>query len=109
MKAQLASPEPKDPFFGPVIYSYTCAQAIADGVLVDVSETAREVGFRWPVAITAAMHDRLTPAKTDQAAGQDYDARLPKAYSVGRALAGGFHRPALRARPVHHPVYRLAP
>jgi len=40
--------------FGEVIYSYTRAQAIEDGVLVDVSETAREAGFRWPVAITSA-------------------------------------------------------
>ncbi len=40
--------------FGEVIHSYTRTQAIADGVLVDVSETAREAGFRWPVAMTAA-------------------------------------------------------
>lgn len=40
--------------FGDVIYSYTRAQAIADGVLVDVTETAREAGFRWPVTMTCA-------------------------------------------------------
>jgi len=40
--------------FGEVIYSYTRAQAIEDGVLVNVSETAREAGFRWPVAMTSA-------------------------------------------------------
>ena len=40
--------------FGEVIYSYSRAQAIADGVLVDVTETAREAGFRWPVAMTSA-------------------------------------------------------
>ncbi|MGK7345029.1 MAG: DUF6573 family protein [Candidatus Nitrospinota bacterium M3_3B_026] len=39
-------------FFGGVIHSYTRAQAIADGVLVDVTEMAKEAGFRWPVAIT---------------------------------------------------------
>lgn len=38
--------------FGEVIYSYTRAQAIEDGVLVDVSEMAAEAGFHWPVAIT---------------------------------------------------------
>jgi hypothetical protein len=32
-----------------LIYSYTRAQAIADGVLVDVSELAREAGFRFPL------------------------------------------------------------
>ena len=39
--------------FGEVIYSYTRAQAIADGVLVDVSVLARDAGFRHPVAMTA--------------------------------------------------------
>ena len=37
-----------------IIYAYTRAQAIEDGVLVDVSETAREAGFVYPVAMTAA-------------------------------------------------------
>ncbi|MGF6858354.1 DUF6573 family protein [Paraburkholderia sp. CI3] len=39
--------------FGHVIFSYTRAQAIADGVLVDVSGAANEIGFRHPVALTA--------------------------------------------------------
>ena len=38
----------------PVISSYSRAQAIEDGMLVDVSETAREAGFKVPVAMTAA-------------------------------------------------------
>ena len=37
-----------------VISSYSRAQAIEDGMLVDVSETAREAGFKVPVAMTAA-------------------------------------------------------
>ncbi len=40
--------------FGEVIYSYTRAQAIADGMLVDVSATASEAGFPVPVALTRA-------------------------------------------------------
>lgn len=40
--------------FGPIIYGYSRAQAIADGVLVDVSTTAREAGFTVPVAMTSA-------------------------------------------------------
>lgn len=39
-----------------LIHAYTRAQAIADGILVDVSSTAREAGFTIPVAITAAVH-----------------------------------------------------
>jgi hypothetical protein len=76
MVTQLAFPEPEDPVFGPVIYSYTRAQALSDGVLVDVTETAKETGFKLPVAITAELHCRLTPTRADQALGQDYDGRL---------------------------------
>jgi hypothetical protein len=37
-----------------LIHRYTRAQAIADGVLIDVSATAKEGGFKYPVALTAA-------------------------------------------------------
>ncbi len=73
---KLAIHEPEDSPFGPVIYSYSRAQAIADGVLVDVTETARETGFKLPVAITDAFHSRLTPTRADRSLGQDYDGRL---------------------------------
>ena len=43
-------------YFGDVIYAYTRQDAINDGVLVDVTELAREAGFKIPVAITAALH-----------------------------------------------------
>jgi hypothetical protein len=38
-----------------VIYAYTQAQAIEDGVLVDVSQIAREAGIKFPVALTRAV------------------------------------------------------
>jgi hypothetical protein len=41
-----------------LIHRYTRAQAIADGVLVDVSATAREAGIRYPVALTRAVFER---------------------------------------------------
>ncbi len=43
------------PLFGEadLVFAYTRAQAIADGVLIDVSEVAREAGFRYPVALSA--------------------------------------------------------
>lgn len=37
-----------------IISRYTRADAIADGFLVDISETAREAGFVVPVAMTRA-------------------------------------------------------
>jgi len=38
-----------------LIHSYTRAEALADGVLIDVTETAREAGFRIPVALTSTV------------------------------------------------------
>lgn len=43
--------------FGEPIYTYTRAQAIEDGTLVDVSELAGEAGFRVPVAMTRTVWD----------------------------------------------------
>ena len=59
----------------PTIFTYTRAQAIADGVLVDVSKLAREAGFRCPVAVTAGVWAecvRLPEGVT----GQDETGRL---------------------------------
>jgi hypothetical protein len=38
----------------PILFTYTRRQAIADGVLIDVSGPATEAGFKFPVAVTAA-------------------------------------------------------
>lgn len=40
--------------FGEPIYTYTRSDAIADGYLVDVTDTAARAGFRVPVTITRA-------------------------------------------------------
>lgn len=42
-------------FWGDPVCVYTRRQAIEDGVLVDVSETASEAGFRWSFAMTAEV------------------------------------------------------
>jgi hypothetical protein len=41
-----------------LIHRYTRAQALADGVLIDVSAIAREAGIRRPVALTRAAWER---------------------------------------------------
>jgi len=55
---QEQSPEP-DPIFGEVISTYTRAQAIADGVLVDVSQRMPDLiqnaGFKFHVAMTSEV------------------------------------------------------
>jgi len=60
-----------------VIHRYTRAQAIADGVLIDASEMAREAGFRVPVALTAAVWaDCVTWNNEQEVCPQDEDGRL---------------------------------
>jgi len=46
--------DPMTELFGDVIFTYSRAQALDDGVLVDAGPMAKDCGFRWPVAITAA-------------------------------------------------------
>ncbi len=41
-----------------LIHRYTRAQAIEDGVLIDVSTVAREAGITYPVALTRAAWER---------------------------------------------------
>ncbi|MCY4264620.1 MAG: hypothetical protein OXE78_07165 [Gammaproteobacteria bacterium] len=68
-----------DEFFGPVISIYSRAQAIADGILVDVSSMALEAGFKLPVAITrAAWKDCVEWSEQDNSAQvyQDESGRL---------------------------------
>lgn len=60
-----------------VIYSYSRAQAITDGALVDVSDMAKEAGFRYPVAMTAAAwNDCVAWPGSSRSAGQSESGRL---------------------------------
>lgn len=65
--------------FGEVISSYTRTQAIDDGMLVDVSHTAQEAGFSFPVALTrAAWSDCVEWSEADskRQTHQDESGRL---------------------------------
>ena len=61
--------------FGEVIYSYTRAQAVADGVQVDVSKVAAEAGIRFPVFLTRTVFDAFVTVPPD-VTGQDEAGRL---------------------------------
>ena len=61
--------------FGPVLHTYSRAEALEDGALVDVTSTAQEAGFRIPVALTRAVWESYVtvPAKVH---AQDERGRL---------------------------------
>ncbi len=58
-----------------VIFAYTRKEAIADGVLVDVTETAKEAGIRFPVAITGTAYGKYVTVP-EGVTGQDERGRL---------------------------------
>jgi hypothetical protein len=62
--------------FGPVIYAYTRADALRDGVLIDLTKLAREAGFRVPLAVTEAVYkDYLDPSQALADEGQSLQGR----------------------------------
>lgn len=63
--------------FGESIYQYTRQMAIDDGVLIDVSELAKEAGFKVPVAITDNLYNKwIEPDEYSKRAGQCTTGRL---------------------------------
>ena len=61
--------------FGEVVYAYTRAQAVADGVQVEVTKTAQEAGIRFPMFLTRAVFDAYV-AVPPNVTGQDEAGRL---------------------------------
>jgi hypothetical protein len=61
--------------FDEIIYSYTRAHAIADGMQVDVSTVAQEAGIRFPVFLTRTVYDAYVTVPPD-VTGQDEAGRL---------------------------------
>lgn len=59
-----------------IISSYSRADAIADGVLIDVTETARQAGFKFPIAVTAEAWGTLEPTEEARSLGQSESGRL---------------------------------
>lgn len=52
-----------DDIFGEIIYSYTRENAIEDGVLIDVTERAKEAGFRYNTCVTSAVWAMIDPSQ----------------------------------------------
>lgn len=58
--------------FGDVIYVYTRKDALDDGCLVDVTEVAKEAGFRVPVALTRAVWEDCVAWTDEDSRRQTY-------------------------------------
>ena len=66
-----------DDFWGEPIYSYSRKQAIADGVLIDVSIMAREAGIKYPTTVTCRVWNELVvPDEDSRKEGQSEPGRM---------------------------------
>ena len=93
--------------FGPVIYSYTRSQAVADGLQVEVSKVAEEAGIRFPVFLTRAVFDSFVtvpPGVTAQdEAGRLWDVVWMLRFAIRKAQTGQTRLPfALYVRNDNH-------
>ena len=79
--------------FGEVIHSYSRGQAIEDGVLIDVTDTAREAGFRFPVALTRAVWNAYVEVprgvRLQDEMGRLWDILSMARFAIQRSRQGG--------------------
>ena len=100
-------PQPDAEPFGPVIYSYTRSQAVADGQQVEVTKTAQEAGIRFPVFFTRAVFDAYVTVPPGVAgqdeAGRAWDVLTMLRFAILRARPGCSRLPvALYVRNDNH-------
>lgn len=77
--SNISTEQSPEAFFGEIISTYTRAQAIEDGVLIDAGSMASEAGFKWPVALTSAVWGDCvawTDDDSEQQVHQDESGRL---------------------------------
>ena len=85
-----------DDLFGDIISSYSRAEALEDGVLVDVTKVAKEQGFKWPVAITQALFATINPSANEKHQGQDFTGRLWDVFTMLRHAMRGADTTTIR-------------
>ncbi|HJT79458.1 MAG TPA: DUF6573 family protein [Gemmataceae bacterium] len=71
-----------------LIHRCTRAEALRDGVLIDVSATAKEAGIRYPVALTRAVWERCVAVPP----GVLYQDEAGRLWDVLWLLAGAVRR-----------------
>ncbi len=57
-----------------IISVYDASMAEEDGILVNVTNEAKELGFKWTVRISRGVHELCTPPKSNKI--QSYRGRL---------------------------------
>ena len=74
-----------------LIYSYSRAQAIADGVLIDVTAQAKEAGFKLHTVVSDNLfHSYIAPPAGLNGEGQSIEGRLHDVFFVLLAAIRSF-------------------
>ena len=75
-----------------LIHHYTRADALRDGVLIDVSATARKAGILWPVALTCTVWGQCVRVPVgvlcQDEAGRLWDVLWMLRLAIGRSDGG---------------------
>lgn len=75
-----------DEYQAEVVFAYTRRQAIADGVLIDVTDQAREAGFKLPVCVSDHLyHGYVVPPEGMDGEGQSVEGRLHDLFIMTKA------------------------
>jgi uncharacterized protein DUF6573 len=60
-----------------IVFTYTRKEAIDDGVLIDITDQAKESGFKIPVAVTDTLYNKyLNPSEELEKCGQSLEGRI---------------------------------
>jgi len=59
-----------------LISVFTRADALTDGILIDVTKIAEEEGFKVPVALTSTAYRSIEPSEEERCCGEELRARL---------------------------------
>ena len=84
--------------FGPVIYSYTRAHAVADGEQVEVTKTAEEAGLIYPLFLTRRVYDAYVTIPPDVTAQDEASRAWDIVWMLRCAIGSALHMTDLRDR-----------
>jgi hypothetical protein len=97
-----------------VIYSYSRADAIEDGLLIDVTDLSKQAGIKYPVAISEGIWLRLIECQGNDAEDRQENRLLNLMSELAKAIrsAGDCDRVEFKALHLGHgqatiPVYAL--
>ena len=97
----------RDGFFGDVVSTYSRAQAIDDGVLIDLTVVGKEAGFKMPVAMTATAWADCVTWSEDDNARQTYQDESGRLWDVLYMAAHGIRTSKRSGDRLLYKLYRV--